>query len=77
MGQRERKEHDSAWGLNFGDPNRIRMVPEPKKSGGLLKSLFGGRGDVDIQEHRESIPMKATQSDRGPQARNLQIIAGS
>jgi uncharacterized protein YegJ (DUF2314 family) len=51
MGASERKEHDNAWGLNFGDPHKIRLVPEPKKSGGLLKSLFGSRGEVEIGEH--------------------------
>ena len=49
MNHRERKEHDEAWGLNFGDPNKIRLVPEQKK--GLLKSLFGGRTDPETQEH--------------------------
>jgi uncharacterized protein YegJ (DUF2314 family) len=50
MGSQERKEHDDAWGLNFGDPNKIRIVPEDKKSGGFLKSWFGKR-DTEIQEH--------------------------
>lgn len=48
MGARERSEHDKAWGLNFGDPNRIRVLPEKKKSGGLLKTLFG-RGSAEEQ----------------------------
>jgi uncharacterized protein YegJ (DUF2314 family) len=51
MSKGERKEHDDAWGLDFGDPHKIRMVPEQKKWGGLLKALFGGRGDATIQEH--------------------------
>jgi uncharacterized protein YegJ (DUF2314 family) len=51
MGRGERKEHDAAWGLNFGDPHKICIVPEQKKSGGFLKSLFGGRGDAEIKEH--------------------------
>jgi uncharacterized protein len=28
MKRRERQEHDEAWGLDFGDPNEIRFVPE-------------------------------------------------
>lgn len=28
MSRQERKEHDSAWGLNFGDPAKIKLVPE-------------------------------------------------
>lgn len=51
MARGERKEHDDAWGLKFGDPQKIRLVPEPKKSGGLLKSLFGGRSEAEIGEH--------------------------
>jgi uncharacterized protein YegJ (DUF2314 family) len=57
MGLRERREHDAAWGLSFGDPQRIRIVPEPKKAGGLLKALFGGRADAEIQEHPMSDAM--------------------
>lgn len=28
MDPRERKEHDSAWGLSFGNPSKVRVVPE-------------------------------------------------
>ncbi len=45
MGRGERKEHDDAWGLNFGDPKQIRVAYQEKKSGGFLKSLFGGKQD--------------------------------
>src|SRR5262249_51459333 len=27
MKPRERREHDEAWGLNFGDPTKVRVVP--------------------------------------------------
>jgi hypothetical protein len=46
MGTRERAEHDAAWGLEFGDPKQIRVVPSEKKSGGFFKSLFGGKSDT-------------------------------
>jgi uncharacterized protein YegJ (DUF2314 family) len=42
MGEQERTEHDEAWGLNFGDPQKIRVVPEWKKS---------ADGDDPDQEH--------------------------
>ena len=64
MSRRERKEHDDAWGLDFGDPNKIRIVPEQKKSGGLLKALFGGRGGADIPEHFLSEAMASALKDR-------------
>jgi uncharacterized protein YegJ (DUF2314 family) len=50
MGRRERAEHDGAWGLNFGDPTKIRVAPEPNQGGGLLKNWFGKR-QTDTQEH--------------------------
>jgi uncharacterized protein YegJ (DUF2314 family) len=30
MGPRERKEHDNAWGFDFGDPGTTRVVPKKK-----------------------------------------------
>jgi uncharacterized protein YegJ (DUF2314 family) len=51
MGARERKEHDEAWGLHFGDPRQVRVVPGRKKSGGRLHALFGRGGDAEIPEH--------------------------
>jgi uncharacterized protein YegJ (DUF2314 family) len=50
MGRKERQEHDSAWGLNFGDPTKIRVAPEPNKGRGLLKNWFGSR-HADLEEH--------------------------
>lgn len=41
MGQQERRQHDSAWGLKFGDPSNIRIRPEPKSKVGFWKRLFG------------------------------------
>jgi uncharacterized protein YegJ (DUF2314 family) len=38
MKPRERREHDEAWGLNFGDPTKVRIVP-------------GHEGADDIPEH--------------------------
>lgn len=43
MSKRERAEHDGAWGLDFGDPNEIRLVPdfEGAKKKGFFAKLFG------------------------------------
>jgi uncharacterized protein YegJ (DUF2314 family) len=60
MGARERKEHDEAWGREFGDPNHIRLVPEMKKSGGMLKSLFGAKSQPLDEEH----PMSAGMAEK-------------
>lgn len=51
MSARERKDHDEAWGMNFGDPAQIRLVPEPKKKG-----LFGGAKKADPDDEH---PMSA------------------
>jgi uncharacterized protein len=59
MGRQERQEHDSAWGLNFGDPTKIRVAPEPNKGGGLLKNWFGKR-QVDTGEHPMSEAMASS-----------------
>ena len=65
MGRQERNEHDGAWGLNFGDPNTIRVVPEQKKSGGLFSFLFGGRSDTtEIKEHPMSEAMASSLNDQ-------------
>jgi uncharacterized protein YegJ (DUF2314 family) len=59
MGRRERREHDSAWGLDFGDPANIRVAPESNKGGGFLKSWFG-RAKPDTDEHPMSVNMASS-----------------
>jgi uncharacterized protein len=56
MNSRERQEHDNAWGLNFGDPTKIRVAPEPNKEGGFLKNWFGKK-QVASEEHPMSEAM--------------------
>jgi uncharacterized protein YegJ (DUF2314 family) len=45
MSKSERKQHDEAWGLDFGDPNntRVEIERDGKRKGGFLSGLFGGR----------------------------------
>ena len=49
MGSRERKAHDQAWGLDFGDPNEIRVEigSGKKKSKGILSRLLGAKAEED------------------------------
>lgn len=47
MTARERKSHDDAWGLDFGDPAQVRLEPpakpnRPTQSSGFFARLFGG-----------------------------------
>ena len=90
MGKRERKEHDDAWGLNFGDPNTIRIVSDQKKSGGFLKAWFAKR-EEEIPEHPLSEAMASSlkeqlaknpslltaKDDRGWTLLHQQALAGS
>lgn len=41
MGTRERRDHDAAWGLEFGDPADVRITPEPKDGGGATSAEPG------------------------------------
>jgi uncharacterized protein len=50
MGRQQRQEHDNAWGLKFGDPKMIRVVPEPNNGGGLLKNWYC-KQPADTGEH--------------------------
>ena len=48
MNNRERKAHDKAWGLDFGDPENVLLVPpsyigDKDPRGGWLSKLFPGR----------------------------------
>jgi uncharacterized protein YegJ (DUF2314 family) len=62
MGRQERNEHDAAWGVNFGDPAKIRLVPEPGGGGGLLKRWFGAR-QAETAEHPMSESMASVFKD--------------
>jgi uncharacterized protein YegJ (DUF2314 family) len=70
MSKRERQEHDSAWGLDFGDPARGRVTPEPNKGGGLLKGWFGNKAPAD-DEHPMSAGMTEKLSEQIKQGPSL------
>jgi uncharacterized protein len=83
MDKRERKEHDSAWGMNFGDPNSIRIVPQKK-------NWFGKR-EGELEEHpmseamapsfkeqlRADPSLAQSKDDRGWTFLHHQALAGS
>jgi uncharacterized protein YegJ (DUF2314 family) len=90
MSRAERQEHDAAWGLNFGDPTKIRVAPEPKKGGGLL-NWFGTGQATPSDEHPMSEAMAVSlkkeiakdptfvsaKDDRGWTVLHQQALAGS
>lgn len=67
MARGERAQHDAAWGLDFGDPNEIQIVPPEwfggKPKAGFFKKLFGGGGgetppvDLETAEHPMAVNM--------------------
>ncbi|HEX5443318.1 MAG TPA: DUF2314 domain-containing protein [Pirellulales bacterium] len=58
MGRQQRQEHDDAWGLNFGDPTKIRVAREVNENDGRLKKWFAKR-TADTPEHPASENMAA------------------
>ncbi|MFK8112198.1 MAG: DUF2314 domain-containing protein [Rubripirellula sp.] len=67
MKKGERKEHDTAWGMDFGDPNTVRLVPpeylgkKPAKKGMFGKGAAGKSqtvAEVAAREHPMAINMK-------------------
>ena len=91
MGRRERAEHDAAWGLKFGDPNTIYVVPEQKPAGGFFSRFFGRAKNTEIGEHpmsengapsfkqqlKQDPLMANTKDDRGWTYLHHQALAGS
>jgi uncharacterized protein YegJ (DUF2314 family) len=57
MSTGERREHDKAWGLCFGDPNKIAIVQDPKPVS-KLKALFSTPKEQDLNaEHPMAVNM--------------------
>lgn len=49
MSASERASHDAAWGLDFGDPDRVLVVPAAPRKG--LRGLFNKPSDPLAGEH--------------------------
>jgi uncharacterized protein YegJ (DUF2314 family) len=80
MGKRERKEHDDAWGLNFGDPSRIRLVPDSHSSGGNVigeHPMSENMGPKLTEALRDSPQLLTDMDDRGWTILHHQALAGS
>lgn len=69
MGKRERKQHDAAWGLDFGEPDAVRIIPDDwnplaavLKKKGFFAKLSGKtepppKADYQAIEHPMSLNM--------------------
>ena len=68
MGRGERRQHDEAWGLDFGDAKDIRIIPEDwegagGKKKGFFGKLFGGsKAPVDLQSIEHPMAMHMAES---------------
>ena len=57
MGRPERKQHDEAWGLDFGEPTDVRVELVQAAKGGFLSGLFGGRKSGGLPAAFQDHPM--------------------
>jgi uncharacterized protein YegJ (DUF2314 family) len=83
MSARERKEHDSAWGLNFGDPAKVRVIPAKWGPGGKSSQLdqehpMSESMASSLTEHLAKNPsLLRDKGDRGWTLLHNQALAGS
>ncbi len=83
MDKRERKEHDSAWGMNFGDPSSIQIVPQKKgwfgkRAGELEEHPMSEAMAPSFKEELVADPSLAnSKDDRGWTFLHHQALAGS
>jgi len=81
MDSQERKEHDEAWGLDFGDPANVQveLSPPEKPKGGLLAGLFSrGSKESTVTGTFHDHPMCVNSLEKiGGQLRNDPSLASS
>lgn len=83
MDQQELSGHDSAWGLNFGDPRRSRAVPKYESASGYAEALalehpMSEAMASSLREQLKKTPLMAREKDeRGWTLLHHQALAGS
>ena len=78
MDKRERKEHDKAWGLKFGDPERIRVVAEQKSDAVIGEHPMSENMGPSLKTALKANPKLLTDpDDRGWTMLHHQALAGS
>ena len=77
MSPQERREHDQAWGLKFGDPNTIRLVPafylSPEAEHPMSEAMAAPLKDQLAQNPA----MRDSKDDQGWTLLHYQALAGS
>ncbi len=77
MSERERKEHDRAWGLNFGDPRRIRVVPEAQLPETQEHPMSEAMASPLKDQLTQNPAMRDAKDDQGWTLLHYQALAGS
>jgi uncharacterized protein YegJ (DUF2314 family) len=79
MNEKEREEHDEAWGLNFGDPNNILIVyRQEKHPENLIEHPMDRNMKEDCKEYLTQNPNELNVKDEfGYTALHIQAIAGN
>ena len=78
MGKKERAEHDAAWGLEFGDPAKIRLVPKSWKIDPDDEHPMSENSGPPFREQLKADPSLASQPDElGWTLLHHQALAGS
>lgn len=77
MSERERREHDRAWGLNFGDPRRIRVVPEAQMPETQEHPMSEAMAPVLRDQLAQNPAIRDTQGDQGWTLLHDEALAGS
>lgn len=78
MGKKERAEHDAAWGLDFGDPETIRLVPRSWKIDPDDEHPMSENSGPPFKEQLKADPSLASEPDElGWTLLHHQALAGS
>jgi uncharacterized protein YegJ (DUF2314 family) len=76
MGRKERQEHDEAWGLNFGDPTKVRTVPDKFVVAGEHAMSEAMAGSLKEQLAKDPSLVRS-KDDRGWTLLHQEALAGS
>jgi len=77
MSEQERKEHDRAWGLKFGDPRRIRVVPAEQMPETQEHPMSEAMAPPLRDQLAQSPAMRDAKDDMGWTLLHYQALAGS
>ena len=79
MTEKERKEHDEAWGLDFGDYNDVLLVYEQKEHPeNLIEHPMSKNMQANFAEYlKENLGILTEKDDKGYSILHLETIAGN